>query len=204
MLECYLVRHTKPEVASGICYGRLDLDVGEGFVQASDAIATYLQQQNCQQIITSPAKRCFRLAQQIAAQGELTFSPDPAWLEFNFGDWEGKSWQQIGQEQVEAWQRDLLHFSMPNGESLAQFDLRVVKAWQQLVAHRLNQRIALVTHAGVIRSIVAHLLACPIEQSVKIKLEYGSITKLVIDGDYQQLCYLNRVNHLNSVQLIDD
>lgn len=198
-MECYLVRHTQPDIASGICYGRLDLDVAADFNQKAKAISAYLKQQDCQQVISSPAKRCLRLAQYIATNNELTLNQDPAWLEFNFGEWEGKSWQQIGQAQIDAWQRNLLHFTMPNGDCLQQFDLNVVKAWRQLVAQSRDKRIALVTHAGVIRSIVANLLACPVSQSIKIKLDYGSITKIVIDGDYQQLCYLNRVNHLEVV-----
>ncbi|MFO6421812.1 alpha-ribazole phosphatase [Motilimonas sp. KMU-193] len=193
MLECYLVRHTKPNIASGICYGRLDVDVSERFNDEANAIAAYLHRQKCQHIITSPAKRCRRLAQQIAEHCELTPVQDPAWLEFNFGEWEGTSWQQIGQAQIEAWQRDLLHFTMPNGDNLKHFDLRVVKAWQQLLAQHADTRLVLVTHAGVIRSIIANLLACPVGQSIKIKLDYGSISKVVIDGDYQQLCYLNRL-----------
>ncbi len=192
MLECYLVRHTKPNIASGICYGRLDLDVDERFIHDAQTITEFLQIQGCQKIITSPAKRCVRLAQHMAANSGVSVVPDAAWLEFNFGDWEGLSWEQIGQNKIEAWQNDLLHFTMPNGDNLKKFDYRVVQAWQQLVTQHQDTRLVLVTHAGVIRSILANLLACPVSQSIKIKLDYGSITKVMIDGDFQQLCYTNR------------
>jgi alpha-ribazole phosphatase len=42
MDNIFLIRHTTPAVAKGICYGQTDLDITESFVEEAEAIRGHL------------------------------------------------------------------------------------------------------------------------------------------------------------------
>ncbi|MDO6524927.1 alpha-ribazole phosphatase family protein [Motilimonas sp. 1_MG-2023] len=190
-MECYLIRHTQPDVAVGTCYGRLDLPLSVDFAEQAKPLEALVRNMSPNQVYSSPAQRCLLLAQK------LTTTPliEPSWSEFDFGDWEGRLWCDIEKGDIEQWNDNLVHHRLPNGESLEVFHQRVVKAWFALCNSKDNvdSKIVIVTHAGVIRSIVASLLGIPLENSVQLGLAYGSVTKVICQGKYCRLDYLNRL-----------
>ena len=79
----------------------LDLDCEP---QALEAAATSLTGYavGCR-IVTSPACRALKLAKRLGA----SFAIEPLLRELDFGDWEGRLWNDIGRNAVETWQRGL-------------------------------------------------------------------------------------------------
>ncbi|HNN82431.1 MAG TPA: histidine phosphatase family protein, partial [Leptospiraceae bacterium] len=49
----------------------------------------------------------------------------------------------------------------------------------------------LVTHGGVIRAILAHTLGLPLENSFRLKIEYGSISKIQVTNQISQVEFVN-------------
>ena len=66
-------------------------------------------------------KRCFKLAKKISDNVNL----DPRIMELNLGDWEMKPKQSIPKNLVEAWEKDIMNFTIPNGESNNDFLMRL-------------------------------------------------------------------------------
>ncbi|MCE2595625.1 alpha-ribazole phosphatase [Motilimonas cestriensis] len=190
-MECYLIRHTQPDVAVGTCYGRLDLPLSAHFTEHAKPLEALVNDISPDKVYSSPAQRCLLLAQKLTDRPLI----ESRWLEFDFGDWEGRLWRDIAQVEIEQWNDNLVHHRLPNGESLKVFHQRVVQAWWALFNSKqdANEKIVIVTHAGVIRSIVASLLAMPLENSVQLGLDYGSVTKVICQGQYRRLEYLNRL-----------
>ena len=62
-MRLYLVRHPKPRVAPGICYGRLDLELATPAPEAASRIATQLPPGL--PLWSSPARRCRDLAEAL-------------------------------------------------------------------------------------------------------------------------------------------
>ena len=60
----YLIRHTTPAVARGICYGQTDLDVTGSFREEAEVIRQHLPA-DIGTVYSSPLKRCTQLAQQL-------------------------------------------------------------------------------------------------------------------------------------------
>ncbi|NLF29709.1 MAG: alpha-ribazole phosphatase [Planctomycetes bacterium] len=146
-----LVRHTRPAVAEGVCYGRLDIDAADSF--AAEAAAVLAAVPACDRLVTSPARRCRRLADHIAVAHRLPVAVDPALAEMDFGHWEGRTWEDIGTESLDAWAADFLRFRGHGGESVEQFARRVRAA---LARHDSpDERVLIVCHAGVIRCALA-------------------------------------------------
>jgi alpha-ribazole phosphatase len=127
------LRHPKPDKASGLCYGRTDLDIGpDGAAEIARAIEVT---PTVARVIASPALRCRRLAEGLAARDGL-----------KFGEWEGVPWAEIGRENSDLWAADPWNVAPPGGETFAQLHARVGE-----VLAKTAPGTALVCHAGPIR-----------------------------------------------------
>ena len=166
--DYFLVRHLKPQVASGICYGASDLAADEQPVPVWASFANTCSLPVC----SSPLQRAALLADFLAMNqrdaGDVNI--DPRWQELDFGDWEGLSWQQIGQDNVESWQQNLLGFQFPNGESALQMQQRVLSAWRDWLRQRTGG--VLVTHLGVMRMLLGQVLQIPFQQQLMLQIDY--------------------------------
>ncbi|MEM6947905.1 MAG: alpha-ribazole phosphatase family protein [Pseudomonadota bacterium] len=146
-----LLRHTTPDVAPGTCYGRTDLDVADTFEDEARTAAAALPVFG--KIVSSPLRRCRRLAAFVGAEAGLEVASDPRLIEMDFGSWEGRPWADIPRAELDAWAGDFMHARPHGGESVAMLHARTLKA---LADHRSQDGPALlVTHSGVIKAALA-------------------------------------------------
>lgn len=154
-MKLWLVRHAAPEVAPGVCYGRLDVPASAGATQQAAATLAAALPPSVR-LATSPALRCRQLAEAVTAlRPDLQPTEDPRLAEMDFGAWEGRLWDAIGQPAIDAWTADFFRFAPGGGESLQALMARVGAALA--AAHRGRHDSVWITHAGVIRA--AGLLA---------------------------------------------
>jgi alpha-ribazole phosphatase len=71
----YLIRHTTPAVARGICYGQTDLDVTETFSEEAAVIRQCLPG-TIGLVYSSPLKRCTLLAKELFPDRSVQLSPE--------------------------------------------------------------------------------------------------------------------------------
>ena len=99
----------------------------------------------------SPLRRCLQLADALAAlRPDLHSMPDARIAEFDFGEWEGRPWDAIGEAPLSAWTRDFADHRAGGGESVRLFMARVDDALEDLAPH---DAALWITHAGVIRAV---------------------------------------------------
>ena len=146
-----LLRHTRPEVAAGLCYGRTDLALAGDFADTAADLARDLPP--FRRILCSPLSRCRRLAQALAAARALPLTVDPRLIEMDFGAWEGRPWSDLPRVELDAWAADLLHARPHGGETVAELAARTDAALA--AARRGAVPALLVTHAGVIKAALA-------------------------------------------------
>ncbi|HMW73184.1 MAG TPA: histidine phosphatase family protein [Cellvibrionaceae bacterium] len=117
----YLVRHLKPLIPAGVCYGQSDVPAET----ITPAICTHLLSQLPPQaaIFSSPLERCRTLATHLFPNQSIQFNP--LLMELNFGAWEMCPWDTIPREQLDLWAGDQQYFAPPNGESFADLCARV-------------------------------------------------------------------------------
>ena len=145
----WLARHAKPLIAPGVCYGQLDVPAD---VQATAACARALAEAlpHGIDVICSPLQRCEQLAQVLVGlRADLACKTDPRVQEMDFGQWEGRRWDEIGAAAIDAWVADFPHHRPGGGESAGQFMQRVAAAWDET---RASPGALWITHAGVIRA----------------------------------------------------
>jgi alpha-ribazole phosphatase len=146
-----LMRHLRPEVAEGVCYGVTDLGLAAGHEAALEAVLARLPR--LAGLATSPLRRCRLLAEAIGRRHGLTATRDPRLVEMDFGAWEGQPWSDIPRADLDAWAADFLHARPHGGESVAQLQARTLAALTDYRARPGTH--LLVTHAGVIKAALA-------------------------------------------------
>lgn len=188
-MEIYLVRHTKVGIGKEYCYGASDVDLGENYLNDFLEVKKKLEALKFSKAYTSSLKRCRLLSEQLV-QNALV---EKALLEMNLGDWELKKWSEIDQKLLEAWMSDFVHVAPPNTENFMDFSMKSVMFFDSLTRESGEEdSILLVTHSGVIRALVCHVLNLPLANAFHFEIDYGSVTKIEITDGWYKLKYLNR------------
>lgn len=175
MTRVLLVRHAEPdEDARGRCYGRLDVGLSPAGLASAKHLAESLGDVELEAVYVSPR---LRAVQTAAALGVMP-TVDERLRELDFGELEGRTYDEIGREQPELFRRwmdtpTLVRF--PGGESFAELRERVAAAMGDIVAvdHRT---VALVSHGGVIRAALAATLGLPDERAFALDVGYARVS----------------------------
>lgn len=171
-MEVYLIRHTSPLLSKGLIYGRMEVPLMDTFPAESQQIIQQLPI-DLEKIYSSPSVRCTQLAAEIAP----VYVTDPALYELNFGDWEGKTWDTINRQQSDIWMNDFVNLAPPNGETMLQMEARILAFWCNLLNQPYKQ-VAIITHAGVIRILLALQQSIPLQDAFTIPVGMGEVFQL--------------------------
>ncbi|WP_353721186.1 alpha-ribazole phosphatase [Dyadobacter sp. 676] len=171
-MEIYLIRHTTPVLERGLIYGRKELLLHAGFPSELEIVRSKLDP-DLDIIYSSPASRCTTLAKAIGAG----FVTDSRLQELDFGEWEGKTWDTVDPAALQAWMDDYVHACTPGGESMMQMYARVKSFWDDL-GKTAHHKIAVVTHAGVIRLILSMVRGIALTEIFDINPAYGEVFRI--------------------------
>jgi broad specificity phosphatase PhoE len=140
-------------------------------------------------IITSPYRRCHDFAKNLAHQqgSDLLIVED--FREMDFGNWTGQTRTALWKNEAEALQMlwtSPESFVAPNGEAIDCFFRRVQQAWQKTLKQYHSQHLLLVTHAGVIRTLLSQTLDIPHNKILQFHIAHATLTRLHYypDGHY--------------------
>ena len=146
-----LVRHTRPAVPEGVCYGVTDLGLASTFDDEAAAVLAALPP--VERLVSSPLQRCRRLAERIGAARGIAPVFDERLKEFDFGAWECVRWDDIPRSELDEWAADFFHARPHGGESVRMLHERVGAAIADY--RRSGAFHVVVTHAGVIKAALA-------------------------------------------------
>jgi alpha-ribazole phosphatase len=167
-VRAFLIRHPKPDIDAGICYGRSDLGLAEDAAERAEALRDLLPPGA--PLYTSPLRRCLELALALHAEPAI----DARLMEMHFGDWEMRRWDDIPRHELDAWAADPVGYAPPGGESPAAMRKRVAALLAEL-----PEVAVLVAHGGVLRACVAELTGAADWHA--LHFDYGSVS-LIEDG----------------------
>jgi alpha-ribazole phosphatase len=190
-MEIYLIRHTTPAIEKGTCYGQSDVPLAPSFEEELKKLKMHLPEA-FDAVYSSPLMRCQTLARTLGSKKEIVF--DKRLMELNFGDWELKQWDAIPSADLDKWMKDFVHVPAPGGENFSMLYKRAGDFYEEVKGLDCK-RIAIVTHAGFVRAMLAKVLELPLKNIFKIPLGYASVTKLHQDqrNDYCGIDYLNKI-----------
>ncbi|MBC7889701.1 MAG: alpha-ribazole phosphatase family protein [Ferruginibacter sp.] len=190
-MEIYLIRHTTPAIAKGVCYGQADLDVTESFLHEAAIIQQHLPA-SITSVYSSPLQRCKRLAEHLFTDHAIQWQDDLK--EINCGKWELELWDEIPKDEIDPWLTDHVNVRIPGGESYSDVFERVTGCFKKIIKlHTTHDhktiwpdagdslpRAVIVAHGGVIRSILSYITQTPLADSFTVfSFHYGCVIKIV-------------------------
>ncbi len=177
-----LLRHGEPEGGSKY-RGQLDDPLSElGWKQMRQSISNH---QPWSAVVSSPLSRCALFAKETSDQLALKLTFEPRFKEISFGDWEGFTAKELLETEPKKLQNywdNPFKNPPPNGETLADFQLRIITAWDELIERHRGQHILLIGHAGMMRIILLNVLQMPLEHLFRLEIPHAGIARVQIDG----------------------
>lgn len=166
----YLVRHGQTDWnKDGKIQGTTDIPLNEAGRCQAEQLANKLKEKNksvifsktkIDAIYTSPLQRAFETADILAKKEHLPLRRLFELKERDFGDWEGKTWQQVEKEHTDEFHlwRDQPMIGMPSGgESRGSCEARSARAITKILAETAGDAV-IVAHGGIIVFLMNYLL----------------------------------------------
>ena len=188
-MHIYLVRHPPVQLPRGVCYGASDIDLTPDWETGAKTIRRKLRVplEDGAMVYSSPLQRCLKVAESFSQPVTV----DSRLKEFDFGRWELRAWDDIPRDEIDEWIGEHLEAQVPGGESHRAMLERCVSFFDDLLLESY-ERVVLVTHGGVIRTLLAYLLGMPVENAFRLRLSFNSVTEVRMDGEVVQIRYINR------------
>lgn len=191
----WLIRHGEPEAsAEGRCYGKSDFGLSAEGVSQVHAATTLLDGEELAAIYASPRARTMESAHILADPRGMTVEALDDLAEIDFGDFEGRTYNEIALSHSEIYRQWMEHptqVDFPNGESFDRMWTRVISTIEALLAKHAGQTIALVTHGGVNRIVLAWAMGLSRENVFRLSQRYAAVNAIQWFDDYPSVELLN-------------
>jgi probable phosphoglycerate mutase len=143
-------------------------------------------------LYSSPLERALETAEAIGRRMRLEIKQRSALNEIDFGEWTGKTFEELSDD--ERWRQFNNQRSMttiPGGESFLEVQNRIVKELESLSEEHGDARVAIVSHADVIRAAVAYSAATPIDSIERFVISPCSVSVVAMNNTTATLLTIN-------------
>ncbi len=207
--EILIVRHVETEWnTKGMYQGHLDSPVTALGQRQAAALAERLRDEPFTHIYSSDLPRCQSTAAAVAAVGARTLIFDARLREKNQGIFQGLTHEQAQErypEIFQQFQQKRGEFILPGGgENRQQVRDRVMTALIEYVEKHHGQQLLVVTHGGVLSTIMRHLLGLSPDVSRPFDLLNASLNVIWAHDDRWLIRTLGDVSHLRGLGSRDD
>lgn len=166
----------------GRCYGSLDVGLSAVGREQAATLADDLSQAEVDAAYASPLLRARETAAAITARQGVPLLIDDGLRELDFGDCEGRSYDEIAATMPDLyarWMNAPTTVKFPGGEGFDAFRCRARSAAARIRGDLVGRTAVVVTHGGVCRALLADVLGLPTELIFRIEIGFSRAT--VID-----------------------
>jgi len=196
-----LVRHAVTAQTGPLLSGRNPgVDLSDTGHEQAAAVAERLAPLPLHAVYASPMERTTQTAEHIAARHHLDVIPLPGVLEADYGDWTGGTIAELAK--TDLWktvQRAPSRARFPNGESIAQMQVRMVSALERVVADHRGETVVVVSHADPIKAAIAHYGGMHLDQFQRIMVSPASVSVMELGPHGAALLTCNDTGDLRSL-----
>lgn len=185
------VLHGKTDIPLSADGERQAVQVGDRLAQLTDIASVY----------TSPLARAYNTATRIGKRLRIEPTVDPRLAEFDFGDLEGLTFEDLQTDYPELYLSIIdpngFDRAFPNGESRSQLHERVVGALDNILELHSGSAVVVVAHLVVIGSALAHLTTGDPHDIIRYLVRNCSITHLELNASHKaEIHILDDIRHL--------
>lgn len=152
-------------------HGWTDSQITERGHRQAQRVAQRLSGMSVDVIYSSSLKRTMQTASYIAEVKKLPITGSDRLKEINGGDWEDQMWTELEERWPEAydtWDNKPHAHQMPNGESMEEFQRRLLEEVMFIIGRNEGKNICIVTHGTAIRAMLCHFRACTLEEMINV------------------------------------
>jgi broad specificity phosphatase PhoE len=161
----WLARHGETQWAAEDRYNGLgDIPINERGRAQARSLAERLRNESLAAVYCSSLHRCVETATIVAQPHGLDPLPRDAFVEVDYGAWDGMLRQEIVAQYPDlyaAWVKDPATVLPPGGESGYHALVRAAVALQQVVAQHAGQAVLVVAHKAINRLLLCDVLGIP-------------------------------------------
>jgi len=204
MTRIFLIRHAESEWNKvGKIQGHSDTDLSEKGRAHAKLLARWLKRESIKIIYTSHLTRAKETARILNDELNVPVIEEEKLTEIGFGCWEGKTHEEINSlynDACKRWLEDPSKVSIPGAEELSKFRQRAGEVFEVIAEKSNGKNVAIITHAGNIRSIVSSILKADFATIVlALALTNTGVTLIEYAEEPGTECivYLNNTSHLS-------
>jgi probable phosphoglycerate mutase len=184
-----LIRHGLAEYKPGRLYGwtpgvHLSSDGREQVKRLAERLEPVL----LKALYSSPLERCCETAEAIAVGRKLKVETTEGLGEVHYGSWQGKTFRSLMKTPL--WRTVQLvpsQATFPGGESLLELQRRGVEGVEAIRSRHKKGVVAIVSHADMIKAIVAHYLGLHLDLFQRINIDTASVTAIGFFGAFPRV-----------------
>jgi len=196
----FLIRHARAEYRPGRLYGWTPgVHLAPDGVEDAKRLAVRLEPVRFRAMYSSPLERCRETADAIVAGRGLDVRLLEGLGEVRYGRWQGRSFASLARTKL--WRTVQLFPSQatfPGGESLRETQARGVEAIEQIRREHKSGAVAVVSHADMVKAIVAHYMGMHLDMFQRLAIAPASATVLALGNGFPRLLCMSDTGDFSS------
>jgi|AntRauTorcE11898_2_1112593.scaffolds.fasta_scaffold00018_48 alpha-ribazole phosphatase len=184
----YLIRHGQTDAnVNKIYQGNANVPLNEKGKEQAKIVAWRFESYPIQSLYTSDLERALDTARSINHYHDLKLNIEKDLQEISLGEWQGKTRAEVEKDygdfiRQRQEKNDIYTTAVPGGESYQTLEKRAVAILNKIVEKEGSEHVAVVTHGGVIKAIIGHILDLPHKKRNAFDIYNASITVLKYSG----------------------
>lgn len=180
MLEIILIRHGQTDWnRDRRIMGHRPVPLNPHGRAEARRVARHLKNIPIDAVFTSPMLRAVETAEYLAAERGLKAQLNADLAEIDYGLWVGKTFDEVMAEEAYAiYHRSPRRAQPPGGEKMTDVRRRAVRFVEGLREKHRKGRIAVISHADVIKTILVHYLGMDLNDLQKFRIDNTSLSIL--------------------------
>lgn len=152
-------------------------------------------------IYSSPLERCRETAAPLAKARTLPVRIRRRLIEVDYGEWTGRPISQL--RRTKLWRQVMFTPSgarFPGGESLLEVQARAADEIRAIADEHGRGVVVVLSHADVIRLLVAHLAGIHADHLQRLVIDTGSVTAVALSNGVPRIVKLNDTGDLSALR----
>ena len=202
MTTLLLVRHGHTDAAGKRLTGwAAGIHLNELGRREAAALAERLDGVPVRAIYSSPLERCRETAAPLAKARGLPVRIRRRLIEVDYGEWTGRPIAQL--RRTKLWRQVMFGPSgarFPGGESLLEVQARAAEEVRAIAEEHGRGVVVVVSHADVIRLVVAHLAGMHADHLHRLVIDTGSVTAVALSNGVPRIVKVNDTGDLSALR----